>query len=80
MKDIVITGKQIRRELYILLGCFIFAVCLNIFAIIKYSRPAVELVSMIGYVIAATVIVYLLLLIIRLIVWLVVWIVRKIRK
>ena len=68
MKDIVITRKALRRELFILLGCFIFAILLNIYAIIKYSRPAIELVSMIGYVIVVTVIAYLILVVIRLII------------
>ena len=56
MKEIIIKGKSIRRELWILLGCFVFAVCVNIFAIIKYSRPAKELVTMIGYVFVVAII------------------------
>ncbi len=77
MKDIIITGRRIRTELFILVGCFGLAFCTNIFAIIKYSRPAVELVSMIGFVIVLTVIYYLLLWVLRLIVMAVAWIVRK---
>jgi len=80
MKDIVITGKKIRTELFIALGCLAFAECLNVFAIIKYSRPAVELVSMIGFVVVAAVLTYLLLLIVRLIIALVISIVKKIKK
>jgi uncharacterized membrane protein YdbT with pleckstrin-like domain len=78
MKDIVITRKALRRELFILLGCFIFAILLNIYAIIKYSRPAIELVSMIGYVIVVTVIAYLILVVIRLIILFFVWLINKI--
>lgn len=77
MKDITIKGKSIKRELWILLGCFVFAVCVNIFAIIKYSRPAKELVTMIGYVIIVAIITYIVLWAIRLIVLLIVWIIRK---
>ena len=80
MKDITIKEKSIRRELWILLGCFIFAVCVNIFAIIKYSRPAKELITMIGYVIAVAIITYIALWIIRLIVMLIIWIIRKIAR
>jgi len=78
MKDIVITRKALRRELFILLGCFIFAILLNIYAIIKYSRPAIELVSMIGYVIVVTIIAYLILVVIRLIILFFVWLINKI--
>ena len=80
MKDITIKEKSIRRELWILLGCFVFAVCVNIFAIIKFSRPAKELVTMIGYVCAVAIITYITLWLIRLIVLLVIWIIRKISK
>ncbi len=68
MKDIIITGKTVRRELFILLGCFAAAVCINIGAIIGYGRPAAELVTMIGYVLFITVLLYLLLWIVRLLV------------
>ena len=78
MKDIVITRKALRRELFILLGCFIFAILLNIYAIIKYSRHDFELVSMIGYVIVVTLIAYLILVVIRLIILFFVWLINKI--
>lgn len=78
MKEIIIKGKSIRRELWILLGCFVFAICVNIFAIIKYSRPAKELVTMIGYVFVVAIITYITLWAIRLLVILIVWIIRKI--
>jgi hypothetical protein len=78
MKDVTIKGKSIKRELWILLGCFVAAVCVNIFAIIKYSRPAKELITMIGYVIAVAFLLYLLLLLIRLVIWLIILLIRKI--
>lgn len=80
MKDITIKEKSIRRELWILLGCFVFAVCVNIFAIIKFSRPAKELVTMIGYVLVVAIIAYISLWLMRLIALLVIWIMRKISK
>ena len=80
MKDITIKEKSIMRELWILLGSFVFAVCVNIFAIIKFSRPAKELVTMIGYVCAVAIITYITLWLIRLIVLLVIWIIRKISQ
>lgn len=71
MKDIIITAKSIRRELYFLLASFIIACGMNVFAIIKYSRPASELITMIGFVAFATVLIYLVLALVRLIVWIV---------
>ena len=65
MKDITITGKTIRRELLFLLASFIAAECLNAYSIIEYSRPATELVSMLGYVIFTAIMIYLLLLLVR---------------
>ena len=80
MRDIIIKGKDVRREAWILLGCLVFAECLNVFAIIKYSRPAVELVSMIGYVVFTAVISYLALLAIRLLSVLTINLVKKLKR
>jgi len=66
MKDIVITAGVLRRELWVLLGCFVLSYGCNIFAIIHYHRPAIELISTIGYVIFLMVLIYLILLIVRL--------------
>lgn len=71
MKDIIITSRQVRRELWFLLGSFIAACGLNIYAIVRYTRPATELFSMIGYVIVTALVIYLLLLPVRWIVYLV---------
>ncbi len=67
MKDIVITAKSIRRELYWILASFILAMCTNVGAIIAYDRPWTELVSQIGYVAFMSVGIYLILLVVRLI-------------
>jgi len=68
MKDIIVSVKAQKRELIILLCCFVAAVGLNVFAIIKYVRPASELISQIGFVIVIAIIIYLLLWMLRLIV------------
>lgn len=68
MKDVVIKGWKIRRELWILFFCFVAAEGTNLFAILKYSRPAIELLSMIGFVLVFTLVIYLLIWIVRLIV------------
>lgn len=69
MKDIVITAKTVRRELLILAGCFLFAVLFDLFAVIKYGRPAVELLSTIGYELAIAAVVYLIILLVRILIW-----------
>lgn len=66
MKDIVITGAKVRRELFILLACFIASCGCNVYAVIHYERPAVELISCIGYVVVFALIIYLVLGILRL--------------
>ncbi|MCQ2159029.1 MAG: hypothetical protein MJY43_04310 [Bacteroidales bacterium] len=67
MKDIILKASSIKRELVILLCCFAAAELLNLAAVIFYSRPAIELLSMIGYVIVFSIITYLLLWIPRLV-------------
>ena len=77
MKDIVITERMIRRELFVLLGCFVVACLVNAGAIIAYDRPWSELYSQIGFVIFITGGIYVLLAVFRLLVWLVAKIFNK---
>jgi 1,4-dihydroxy-2-naphthoate octaprenyltransferase len=67
MKNIVITPKQIKRELLIWLAAFVVAIALNIYAIIKYKTQWVELASQLGYVLALSVVFYLFALAVRLV-------------
>ena len=80
MKDLVISGKIFRRELLILLGCFVVGMLTNVGAIIAYSRPFTEFFTQIGFVIVFSLILYLALWIVRLIVLLVLQIVRAVFK
>lgn len=68
MKDIVISEKIIKRELWVLLGCFVFAVLFDIVGIIKFGKPFTEVFMTIGYEIVITVILYALLVFIRIII------------
>ena len=68
MKDIVITQKDLIRELYIILGCFVLACLVNVGAIIAYDRPWSELWSQIGFVLFIAAGVYGLLAVVRVIV------------
>ncbi|MBR1576329.1 MAG: hypothetical protein IJ654_07775 [Bacteroidales bacterium] len=69
MKEIVVSPKVLRRELWILLACFLFAVLFDLFAIVKYGRPFGELFRTIGYILAIMVVVYLALALLRLLVF-----------
>ena len=68
MKDLVISGRKIKRELLIALGCFICAVLINIICIIVYHSQWHEIFTQIGFTVFVAVALYVLLLIIRLIV------------
>lgn len=65
MKDTIITADFKRRELWILLGCFVVANVINWVAIIKFATPWYEVFTQIGYVAVTTVILYLLLAMLR---------------
>lgn len=65
MKDSVITAEVKRRELWILLGCFVVANVVNWAAIIKFATPWYEIFSQIGYVVVTTFILYALVAVLR---------------
>lgn len=66
MKDIVITEKKIKKELYILLGCFVFASILNVISIVLFKTAWQEVFTQIGYVLIIAFVTYLLMAVIRL--------------
>ena len=68
---------MIRRELFILLGCFVAAFFVNVGAIIAYDRPWIELISQIGFVFFITGGIYVLLAVLRLLVWGIIKIFKK---
>lgn len=65
MKDIIITSKRLKKEIYILSTCFIIAFLINIFSIIAFKTPWYEIFTQIGYVLVITLILYLLVAIVR---------------
>ncbi len=69
MKDILIKGKRLKKELYILLGCFIVALALNIYSIIKYDTDWSELTSQIHIVVIVALSMWILIIIFRLLFW-----------
>lgn len=65
MKDTVISAAVKRRELKILLGCFVVANIINWVAIIKFGTPWYEVFTQVGYMTVTTLLIYGLLLLVR---------------
>ena len=61
MKDIIITSQKLKRERNIYLLSFILSFIVNVIAIIVYSRPWIEVISQIGYVIVISIFIYFIL-------------------
>ena len=61
MKDIIITSQKLKRERNIYLLSFILAFIVTVIAIIVYSRPWIEVISQIGYVIVISIFIYFIL-------------------
>lgn len=77
MKDTIITAAVKRRELWILLICFVVANIANWAAIIKFSAPWYEVFTQIGYVVVTTLVIYALVTMVRLAFWLIKYISRN---
>lgn len=71
MKDTVLSAAVKRRELMVLLGCFVVANIINISAIIKYATPWYEIFTQVGYITVTTIVIYLLLLMLRVAWWII---------
>ncbi len=61
MEDITIKGKRIQREFIILMICVLVAFGINIYSIITYQTPWVELWTYLPTVILFGIMIYLLL-------------------
>ena len=68
MKDIVITSKSLRRELWILLGCIVAGVLVDVYAIIRFDRPFSELFQTVGYILFIALVLYLVIALLRLLI------------
>ncbi|MBQ2965690.1 MAG: hypothetical protein IJE11_01585 [Bacteroidales bacterium] len=77
MKDIVISSKHIRRELWIFLGCIVAMELVNVYAIADYGGKWSELVMSLGFVVAAAVVAYAVVAVVRLIVYGIVKLIKK---
>lgn len=65
MKDTIITAQAKKRELWILLACFVVANVTNWVAIIRFSAPWYEVFTQIGYVVVTTLVIYALIAVLR---------------
>ena len=65
MKDTVITARAKKRELWILLACFVVANVTNWVAIIRFSAPWYEVFTQVGYVVVTTLVIYALIAVLR---------------
>lgn len=77
MKDIVISSKHIRRELWIFLGCIVAMELVNVYAIVDYGGKWSELVMSLGFVVASAVVAYAVVAVVRLIVYGIVKLIKK---
>lgn len=66
MRDIIITVKRQKRELWVLLISFVLANLVNLVGIIRYESPAVELITSLHIVLLLTLVIYAIILILRL--------------
>jgi len=59
MKDIIISGDTVKKEINILIVSFSVALIMDILAIIFYKKPFYEVFQTIGYIITITLAIYL---------------------
>ena len=77
MKDTIITAKRKKTELIMLLFCFLLANAGNLYAIITYQTSFIELLTSLGYVCVATIVLYAIWAFIRLCFWSVKFLIKK---
>jgi len=66
MKDVLISGRRIAREIQIFLVCFVLALAVNAYAIHEYNTQWKELLTTLHITLAVAIILYVLLGILRL--------------
>jgi hypothetical protein len=65
MKDIVITGRQIIRELLIFAGCILAALLVNVYSIVRFSTQWKELITTLNITLALALIFFALIAVLR---------------
>ena len=77
MKDIVISKRRIKTEMFVFLACVLAMELLNVYAIIKYDGSWSEAFFSLGFVVVAALVLYTLLAVLRLIVYGLVRLIKK---
>ena len=77
MKDIIVTGRRIRRELFVWIGCLLVITAWNAYAIVKFGTSWSELFSLWYVVLPLSVVLYVVLIPFR---WAVGRVVRSARR
>ncbi|MBQ4285832.1 MAG: hypothetical protein II720_05140 [Bacteroidales bacterium] len=77
MKDIIIKGSSIRRELIIYALCIVVMVGVNAGAIIAFDRPWTELFTQVGYTLTGALVLYLAAGLVRLLILLIIKLIKK---
>jgi len=65
MKDIIIKGARIKKEIIFFLISFVLSVGINIYGIIKYNTNWLELITQLHVVAAVSIVLYLSILLLR---------------
>jgi hypothetical protein len=65
MKDIVISGRRIIRELQIFIGCILAALVVNVFSIIRFKTEWKELITTLYITLAIALILFVLVALLR---------------
>ncbi|MFI3248112.1 MAG: hypothetical protein R3Y39_03180 [Rikenellaceae bacterium] len=69
MKDIIITANAQRNEVMIIVICLLCAVGVNIYSIITFDRPWIELFSQIGWTVIIAAVFYALTVFVRVVLY-----------
>lgn len=65
MKDVLISGRRVAQEFGIFFACFVLALGLNVYSIIKYKTEWKELLTTLHITLALAIVIYVLLGILR---------------
>lgn len=80
MKDIIIAGVRVKKELITLLVCFLIGFVANIGAIIYYKTAMTEIVTSIGYVMVSAFVLYFIWSLIRILIALLLNFIKRFSK
>lgn len=68
MKDIVISERRIKRELWVFLACVVAMEMVNIYAVFEYGGKWTEIFTSLGFVVTSALCLYAVIAVVRLII------------